>query len=147
LFYLLVEQVSSQFSVIDLEVDCFREEEKELAQLPAFAALNRHIMVLAYEAKDLPARADDAVTDPYVTANDRDWQFEPQRSSVVKARPPSNVPFSAALNVMMLCRLLFSPISTKSSSSITWSIGKTLESSSRSATARTMASLVRTSVP
>lgn len=77
--------VSAQFSVIDLEVDCFREEEKELAALPAFASLNRHIMVLAYEAKDLPGRDNDEVTDPYACANDSEWQFEQQRSAVIKA--------------------------------------------------------------
>lgn len=53
--------VSGVFSVIDLEVDCFRDEEKELAALPVFASLNRHIMVLAYEAKDLPGRENDEV--------------------------------------------------------------------------------------
>lgn len=75
---LVGDEVSSQFTSIDLEPDAFQEDEQELLVLPPFAEQSRHVRVTVMDVEGLYPRDDDQVTDPYVQPREDEWDIEGQ---------------------------------------------------------------------
>eukprot|EP01128_Nolandella_sp_AFSM9_P011885 TRINITY_DN8788_c0_g1_i1.p1 TRINITY_DN8788_c0_g1~~TRINITY_DN8788_c0_g1_i1.p1 ORF type:complete len:818 (-),score=140.40 TRINITY_DN8788_c0_g1_i1:58-2349(-) len=77
------EEVSNQFTCIDMEPDSFQEDELELQQLPSFAEQCRHIRVTVGDVEGLFPRDDDQVSDPFVQPHESEWVIDDQRSNPV----------------------------------------------------------------
>jgi len=78
------DSVSHTFSAIDFEIDCFREEEPELAKLPSFVQMNKHLKVIIQQGKKFDPRKDGDVCDPYLMVVDEETNTQ-QRSAPCEA--------------------------------------------------------------
>jgi len=68
--------VSNMFSAIDFEIDCFREEEKDLSLLPPFVQQNRHLKVIIQQGRKIAPRGDGEVCDPYLILRDDETNIQ-----------------------------------------------------------------------